>query len=167
MKFIPSQNTGPDAAAAFVFQISKLEVEWLLGVLRFYPQLDSGYHRITQGAAAEIKAGQELLEEAMGQKRREHKLRLEKFFATPGRFRLEAPDLFRFTLTPEQMEWLLQVLNDVRVGCWVKLGRPELEPSPPKKLTADEARTMSALEMSGFFQMILLGAYEGPGSEPA
>ena len=164
MKFIRSQKSGVDAAA-FVFQVSKQEVEWLLGVLKYYPQLDSGYHHITQGAAEEIKAEQQLLEEAMAQRRREHKRKLEKFFATPGRFRLEAPDQFRFSLSPEQMEWLLQILNDVRVGCWVKLGRPELEPAPPGKLNADEARTLSALELSGFFQMILLGAYDGP--EPA
>jgi len=85
-----------------------------------------------------------------------------KFLATPGRFRLEGPDLFHFSLTPEQTEWLLQILDDVRVGCWVKLGRPELEPAPPKNLTEEEARTMSALELSGFFQTILLGAYDGP-----
>jgi hypothetical protein len=164
MKFIHSQKSG-DGAAAFVYQVSKQEVEWLLGVLKLYPQLDSGYHRITQGAAGEIKAEQQLLQEAMAQRRREHKSKLEKFLATPGRFRLEAPDQFHFSLTPEQMEWLLQVLDDVRVGCWVKLGRPELEPAPPKKLTPAEARAMSALELSGFFQMVLLGAYDGP--EPA
>jgi hypothetical protein len=166
MKFIHSQKSGNEAAAS-VFQISKQEVEWLLGVLKFYPQLDSDYHHITQGAAQEIKAEQQLLEEAMAQRRSEHKRKLEKFFATPGRFRLEAMDQYRFTLTAEQMEWLLQILNDVRVGCWVKLGRPELEPAPPEKLTAEEARTLSALEMSGFFQMVLLGAYEGPEPEPA
>ena len=166
MKFVRSQKSGTDAAA-FVFDISKHEVEWLLAVLRFFPQLESDYHQITQGAAQEIKAEQQLLEEAMGQRRSEHKRKLEKFFATPGRFRLEAVDQFRFTLTAEQMEWLLQILNDVRVGCWVKLGRPELEPAPPEKLTADEARALSALEMSGFFQMVLLGAYEGPEPEPA
>jgi len=161
MKFIRSEKSG-NGPAAFVFQISKHEVEWLLGVLKFYPQLDSGYHRITQGAAEEIKAEQQLLEEAMAQRRREHKNKLEKFLATPGRFRLEGPDQFHFSLAPEQMEWLLQVLDDVRVGCWVKLGCPELEPSPPKNLTAGDARAMSALELSGFFQMILLGAYDGP-----
>ena len=161
MKFIRSQKRG-DEASSFVFEVNKQEVEWLLGVLKFYPQLGSGYHQITQGDADEIQAEQQLLEEAMGQRRREHKRKLEKFFATPGRFRLEAPDQFRFTLTAEQMEWLLQVLNDVRVGCWVKLGRPELEPAPPGKLNAEEARTLSALELSGFFQMVLLGAYDGP-----
>jgi hypothetical protein len=161
MKFIRSQKSGA-SPAAYLFQISKREVEWLLGILKFYPQLDSGYHQITQGDADEIKAEQELLEEAMAQRRCDHLGKLQKFFSTPGRFRLEAPDLFRFTLTAEQMEWLLQVLNDVRVGSWVKLGRPDLEPLPRKKLTADEARAMSALEMSGFFQMVLLGAYDGP-----
>jgi hypothetical protein len=162
MKFVgsPKNGLGP---ASFVFQISKQEVEWLLGVLKFYPQLDSTYHHITEGAADEIKAEQKWLEEAMAQRRAEHLGKLEKFFSSPGRFRLESPDQFRFTLTSEQMEWLLQVLNDVRVGCWVKLGRPELEPSPPKKLNAHDARTLSALELSGFFQMVLLGAYEGPG----
>jgi len=162
MKFIRSQKSG-NGPAAFVFQISKQELEWLLGILKFYPQLDSAYHQITQGGAEEIKAEQQLLEEAMAQRRCDHMGKLEKFFATPGRFRLEAPDQFRFTLNAEQMEWLLQVLNDVRVGCWVKLGRPELEPVPPGKLTAAEARVLSALELSGFFQMVLLGAYDGPG----
>lgn len=129
MKFIRSQKSG-NGPAAFVFQISKQELEWLLGILKFYPQLDSGYHQITQGAAEEIKAEQQLLEEAMAQRRCEHIGKLEKFFATPGRFRLEAPGQFRFTLTAEQMEWLLQVLNDVRVGCWVKLGLPNWNRCP-------------------------------------
>jgi hypothetical protein len=60
------------------------------------------------------------------------------------------------------MEWLLQILNDVRVGCWVKIGRPELEPLRKTQLTADESRALSALELSGFFQMILLGAFDVP-----
>ena len=90
--------------------------------------------------------------------------KLEKFFSSPGRFRLESPDQFRFTLTGEQMEWLLQVLNDMRVGCWVKLGRPELEPAPPRKLRRRESPPpCPPSNSSGFFQMVLLGAYEGPG----
>jgi len=161
MKFIGSQKSG-DGPGALVFQLSKQEVEWLLGVLKLYPQLDSNCHRITRGAADEIQAEQQWLEDAMTQRRGEHRRKLEKFLSTPGRFRHEAPDQFRFALTGEQMEWLLQILNDVRVGCWVKIGRPELEPLRKTKLTAEEARALSALELSGFFQMILLGACDGP-----
>jgi len=166
MKFVRSQRTGTEAAS-YVFQISKQEVEWLLGVLKYYPQLDSTFHRITDGTAEEIVSEQEWLEKAMAQRRVEHLGKLEKFFSSPGRFRLETPDQFRFSLTGEQMEWLLQVLNDIRVGCWVKLGRPDLEPSPPKQLSAKDMRMLSALELSGFFQMTLLEAYDEPGPTPA
>ena len=78
---VPKSGNGP---GAFVFQISKQEVEWLLGVLKFYPQLDSTYHHITEGAAAEIKAEQKWLEEAMAQRRCEHTGKLEKFFSSPA-----------------------------------------------------------------------------------
>jgi hypothetical protein len=135
-------------------------VEWLLAVLKYYPQVTSEYHQITQGAAEEIKGEQQLLQDAMSQRRAGHKRKLDKFLATPGRFHLEGPDLFHFSLTPDQLEWFLQVLDDVRVGSWVKLGCPDLEPSPPKKLALHEARLLEALELSGFFQTILLAAYD-------
>ena len=62
------------------------------------------------------------------------------------------------------MDWMLQILNDVRVGCWVKLGRPELESVPKPNLTGQAARNMAALEMSGYFQMVMLEAYKAPES---
>jgi len=62
------------------------------------------------------------------------------------------------------MEWMLQLLNDVRVGCWVKLGRPELEGVPKRHLTGQAARDMTALELSGYFQMVLLEAFKGPAA---
>ena len=154
---------GGHGVAAFAFQMNRQEMDWLLATLKLYPLLDSTYHHITDGPAAEIQAEQQLLEEAMAQQRADHRRKLDKFLATPGRFRLDAPDQYRFNLTAEQMEWLLQILNDVRVGCWVKLGRPELETARRRELTGLDARHMAALEASGFFQMILLQAAKSPG----
>jgi hypothetical protein len=161
MKYLRPQKGG-HGVPAFVFQLNRQEMDWLLATLRLYPMLDSSYHKITGGSAEEIRAEQQLLEDAMRQQRSEHKRKLDKFLATPGRFRLEAPDQYRFNLTAEQMEWFLQVLNDVRVGCWVKLGRPELEPARRRELTGQDARHMAALEASGFFQMVLLQAGKTP-----
>jgi hypothetical protein len=161
MKYIRPQKGG-HGVAAFVFQLNRQELDWLLATLKLYPLLDSSYHKITDTDAAEIKAEQTLLEDAMSQQRAESRRKLDKFLATPGRFRLEAPDQYRFNLTAEQMEWFLQVLNDVRVGCWVKLGRPELEPARRRELTGQDARHMAALEASGFFQMVLLQAGKPP-----
>jgi hypothetical protein len=163
MKFIRPQKGG-HGVAAFVFQMNRQEMDWLLSTLKMYPLLDSSYHRITHSGAEEIQAEQELLEEAMAQQRSDYKRKLDKFIASPGRFRLEAPDQYRLNLTAEQMEWLLQVLNDIRVGCWVKLGRPELEPVRRRELGGQDARHMAALEVSGYFQMVLLQAGKAPES---
>jgi hypothetical protein len=163
MRFLRPQKGG-HGVAAFVFEMNRQEMDWLLSTLKMYPLLDSSHHQITGGAAEEIKAGQQLLEEAMGQQRSDYKRKLDKFIASPGRFRLEAPDQYRFSLTAEQMEWLLQVLNEIRVGCWVRLGRPELEPARRRELSGQDARHMAALEVCGYFQMVLLQAGKAPES---
>ena len=86
MKYIRPQKGG-HGVPAFVFQISRQEMEWLLGILKFYPHAGFRvYHQITQGAAEEIKAEQELLEDAMAQQRLDHKRKLEQFFRHAGTF---------------------------------------------------------------------------------
>jgi hypothetical protein len=165
MKFTRIQKGG-QGLPVFVFQMSRQEKDWLCAILDLYPQLDAGSHRITRGAAPELIAEQQLLEEAMTQQRQDHKRQLEKFLGTPGRFHLETADQYGFALNAGQMDWMLQVLNDVRVGCWVKLGRPDLETVRQGELADDQARDMAALELSGYFQMSLLEACRRPEPGP-
>ena len=47
------------------------------------------------------------------------------------------------------MDWVLQVLNDVRVGSWVLLGSPEELAMDLNEKTAPHFR---AMEMAGYFQ---------------
>lgn len=56
------------------------------------------------------------------------------------------------------MEWLLQVLNDVRVGTWVSLGRPDPQTKHKLKPTAKNLHRLAIIELSGTFQMVLLEA---------
>jgi hypothetical protein len=162
MKLVRLQKS-PHGARSYVFQLSKNEMDWLVTILRFFPQRESPCYKITKGGAKELNTAQTLLNDALSQQRAEHERKLEKFLASPDRFRAEAPDQFRLVLTSEQLEWMLQVLNEVRVGCWMKLGSPELEKRPDRDLTPDEGRLMAALELCGFFQMVLLGAWDGAG----
>jgi hypothetical protein len=50
------------------------------------------------------------------------------------------------------------VLNDIRVGSWVKLGCPDLEKPAPLEMTRANARALQAMHISGQFQMELLEA---------
>jgi hypothetical protein len=73
----------------------------------------------------------------------------------PTRFR-ETDAGLRFTLTASEMEWLLQVLNDVRVGSWLALGEPEELEIPEVNRT--NAPYLLAMESAGYFESALLDA---------
>ena len=55
-----------------------------------------------------------------------------------------------------ELEWLLQVLNDVRVGSWLKLGQPDENQSPD--VTPENFQFVLAMEVCGAFQSALLAA---------
>jgi hypothetical protein len=62
------------------------------------------------------------------------------------------------TLTAEDREILLQILNDIRVECWRALGEPEsLE---PQKLddSAQETKYRSLMNLAGYFEHHLLSS---------
>jgi hypothetical protein len=157
MKFIPSlkQTT---AETPLVFQISPGEEALLLATLRLYPVLDTGYHRISKDPKSARPAEQRLLEESMAQLRTAHRRKLDELFRAPQRFFKGASGVRHLVLTGAQFEWLLQVLNDIRVGSWVRLGCPELEDARPMELTRMNARALHTMHISGQFQMALLEA---------
>ena len=61
-------------------------------------------------------------------------------------------------LTAEDREIMLQILNDIRVGCWHSLGQPErlelqkLDGSPQK------LRCHSLMSLAGYFEHHLIGS---------
>ena len=123
MKFIRPQK--PDSAGRpFIFHISQREKVVLLATLKLYPLLDASYHQLSRNPKTTGQAEQQWLEEAMEQQRQDHKKRLGQLFNNDRRFFKEGKGDLLFTLTGEQMEWMLRVLNEIRVGSWVRLGRP-------------------------------------------
>ena len=59
------------------------------------------------------------------------------------------------------MEWLLQALNDIRVGSWLALGSPDGPVEILAALTDKTAPDFWAMEISGHFQAVLLAAVRG------
>jgi hypothetical protein len=158
MKFIRWQKPN-STGRPFVFHVSQREKELLLATLRLFPLLEANYHQLSRNPKTTGKADQEWLEEAMEQQRQDHKKRIGQFFSNDRRYFKESQGELRFTLTGEQMEWLLRVLNEIRVGSWVRLGRPEMEKARKINLTGAQARLFSAMELSGYFQSALLEAF--------
>jgi hypothetical protein len=145
---------------AFIFQLNKREKTSLLDVLQLYPVVPVSHHQISQFANAPDTEHQKLLEEALAEHRNENKRALEAMIKDPNRFQ-EVPGGHLLSLTSAQLEWLLQVLNDIRVGSWLRLGSPDEKRGKRITLSVKNARNLWSMELAGHFEYILLSARLG------
>jgi len=144
----------------FVFHISKREKRLFFEVLKLYPLIPTAHHRVSRTAAAtHVKECQKLLDEALAERKRENKRRLLAMLREENRFQ-EADGGYRFTRNSPQMEWLLQVLNDIRVGSWLVLGEPDEKKGKAPELNSENALYYAAMEFCGYFQMTMLDAFD-------
>jgi hypothetical protein len=143
----------------FLFQLGKREKHWLLQVLRLYPRIPPANFRLSKsGKLPDADANQRLLEESLAEQRQENRKTLEAFLTNPRRL-VDTESGSRLSVSPSELEWLLQILNDVRVGSWIILGSPE-QGMEFKLLNEKTAPDFWAMEMSGQFQMRFLEALE-------
>jgi hypothetical protein len=136
-------------------ELAPREKDLLMQLLRLYPRIPSSYQPLSKAAEPE-QSGQRLLDEALSEARSQNKNALQLLLADRKRLGQQG-DHWRLHLTGGEVEWLLQVLNDIRVGSWIHLGSPEL---PLKVLNAQTAPDVWAMEIAGSFQMNLLEMLE-------
>jgi hypothetical protein len=129
-------------------------------VLAMYP--------VQHGAMREInddKGAQELLEKALEEQRGKLREEMAQLLKKNGELHID-PDFSEFwdlTVAEAEVEWLLQMLNDVRVGFWTKIGCPspshdiKVEGEPSEELV----RAHVIMQLCATWQGILMYAVEG------
>lgn len=137
-----------------VFELAKGEKDLLEIALGFYPVIPSAHQRLSKSSQPN-DANQHLLDEALAEQRKENKKLVQDLLSNPRRFR-ETEDSVEMTLSAAEIEWLLQVLNDVQVGNWILLGSPEKRPR--FSLNSENARHVLAMDLACMFQSELLEA---------
>lgn len=139
----------------WVVHLDKREASVFKALLRRYPVIPSA-HRLhgKHGPGASDENSQRLLDESLADQRRESKSQIARFLKDTRRFTENAGGA-QVTLSSADIEWLLQILNDIRVGSWIALGSPETQ---LWELESDEARAPIAwtMELAGHFQMFFL-----------
>ena len=142
----------------FQFRLGRREKQLLLALLKLYPCLPAAHQPLSKsGGFPGQETDQGLLDEALAEQRQDNRRQLQALLADPARFQ-EQETGWRLSLSPADLEWLLQVLNDIRVGSWALLGSPE------ERLVQLDEKTAPcywAMEMSGHFQMQFLEAMQG------
>ena len=140
------------------FLIGKREREMLFSLLKRYPVLSGAhYQRRHPPSGDDAKKNQELLQEALAEQQKENRKQLEQLLSESGRF-VENDLGYTFRLSTSEIEWLLQVLNDIRVGSWVQLGEPDPKQPPVAPLTEQTMMLAWSMEIAGHFQHSILEA---------
>jgi hypothetical protein len=148
-----------------VFRLGRREKRQLITVLELYPRVPPAHHQISRNLELPgYDEKQLLLNEALAEQRGENQRLVKEFLAEPGRF-LEGPPM-TFTVPVGRLEWLLQILNEVRVGSWIAVGAPE--DSVLSVLSERTAPNIWVMEAAGYFQTSVLEAITGidPLAEP-
>jgi hypothetical protein len=142
-----------------VFHLPRRECHSLREILSLYPRIPPAHQPLSKsGRLPHPEATQRLLDEALTDQRAENKKHLLALLTDPRRFQ-ESETGCQLSLTGSETEWLLQVLNDIRVGSWISLGSPAGKFETLNEKTAPD---FWAMEMAGCFQAQLLEALEEP-----
>ena len=143
--------------STLIFQFGAREKHLLLQVLKLDPCIPPGHQLVSKTARVpEQSASQRLLDEALAEQRAENKKQVQRWLGDPVRFKPHEKS-WRLTLSPAELEWLLQILNDIRVGSWLSLGSPE---SRIEVINEQTLPHLWAMEIAGEFEMGMLHAIE-------
>ena len=146
---------------AYRFRLGRAEKAALCALLKRYPLTPARHHRLTRSRKPNPAADQELLDESTAAHRRTSQRRVQRLLSRRDRFRVEG-NQYEITFDREEIEWLLQVLNDVRVGTWVILGCPDPDQGKPPEPVPDLERNLVDMDLAAHFECRLLEALDGP-----
>ena len=132
----------------------------LFKVLALYPLVPPAHHRLSRAATAEGDENQKLLEESLAAHREETRQLVRTLMANPRSFQPRGEG-FRWTPSRAEMEWMLQILNEVRVGSWLALGSPNLAKARDFAATPENLVHRWAMDIAGGFEMIFIAALNG------
>lgn len=156
MKLVRTKDGG------FLLRLTLHERRLLEDLLRGYPLIPSSYHRLCKTAdPRQIAVDQKLLDEAVAARKTENQRRWLTALQEPGRFRTTG-DIHALTLKADEIEWFLQLLNDIRVGSWLNLGCPDPGENLPSDPTEADLGYYVAMEFCGIVQSLLLRGLHPP-----
>lgn len=145
----------------FDFEFYGEEKDLFLHVLNLYPLVPASHHRLTrQGRLKQQAENQQLLDDALKAQKLANKEAISALLNEPGRF-AGGGQACRAHFGRAEVEWLLQVLNDVRIGSWIALGSPGYPQKKQPRLDKESPRHLMIMEIAGAFEMFFLGAVSG------
>jgi hypothetical protein len=155
-------------ADRLVFKLSKREHEALMTTLRLAPLFPRGESPISRDStklSEQVPSAQADLDEALADHRLEQTEGITRLLTDPKRCSKIGAGAWNLTLTVSDADRMLQVLNEIRVGAWEKLGRPDFEEGSRPEVTEENFLCFWAFQLTDVFEGQLLAALDGEESE--
>jgi len=137
---------------SLVFQLSKSEKNYLFGILQLYPLISPAYLSMSKNAPWLDRT---LLEGLMRRERQNNREKIDSFLIDNDQMEGDS-DHFQLQISRTQADWLLRVLNDLRLGSWIMMGKPFPASSGGTEFNEQTSSYLAAMQICGFFQMALL-----------
>ena len=145
----------------FEFELSPVEKDLLIHVLNQYPLVPDSHHRLTHDQQIPNQwENQHLLDEAIRTQRDITRKLITTWLKQTDRF-TRSEENWRVRCGREDLEWLLQVLNDIRIGSWIALGSPGYSREPQLPQNKHALQNLLRMEIAGGFETLFLGAASG------
>ena len=148
------------SADAYSFEFNLREKQMLFQVLGLYPLVPVAHHRLSRRVGEPNRENQAWLAESLAAHREETRQKVRQLMTNPGNFPAKGGG-FRWTAARADLEWMLQVLNDVRVGSWLALGSPDLEVARQVAPKQEELALWVPMVVAGGFETIFIAALAG------
>ena len=139
------------AGGRWKYQLENNEAAVLCGLVRRFPVTRPFPARISRANADHDR--QKLLKESLAEHRKELKLMAADLLAN-HQWRKTGDGLV-LTLSAGERETLLQILNDIRIGCWHAIGEPDEVEAPPDA-SRQEVTYRHWMDLAGYFEMNLV-----------
>ena len=146
------------------FDMALEEGEWLAlkDLVTQYPKTPSDHHSLTSedNPDPDLKDSDEWLKENGAVHQGERHRQIKAWIKTIHPFKQEGVTTYTIEFEPEKADWLIEILNDIRVGCWLSLGCPSPEDLTGADWKKEDWPTLWSMELSGMYQSVLLKCLE-------
>lgn len=149
-----------------VFELGSREHMLLERLLSFYPLRPEGAPTLSRGGGDRMADATILLGDAL----REQRIELAAWISsrlTDGEALQRSGSLWRLTLTHGEVDALLRVFNELRVGAWIRLGSPEDLREDVAATAPGQAPFYVIMTLAGQFEIFMLHALEADLSPPS
>lgn len=154
------------SAERLVFSLSLREKTFLGRLLSYYPLDPDSTPRLSREGLAEHAEAEAFLHESLREHRQESAGWVRMHLAEGAALRSGVGG-WRLTLEGEDADRFLQVLNELRVGAWSRLGCPDKIDDESLSERPGDVPLFAIMTLAGQFQMVLLHALDGEASPDA